>query len=99
MPAKWFKNGVELQPSDVVAIEMEGKVHHLVLKDTQVDDSAEYTVVIKDKSSSAKLTVEGQCVCEMYISVRLHCSPFLIDVGSSPQSVLLKFNFKYVVKL
>ena len=62
VPAKWFKNGVELQPSDAVSIEMEGKVHRLVLKEAQLDDTAEYTVVIKDKSSSAKLTVQGEFV-------------------------------------
>ena len=62
VPAKWFKNGVELQPSEAVSIEMEGKVHRLVLKEAQLDDTAEYTVVIKDKSSSAKLTVQGEFV-------------------------------------
>ena len=62
VPAKWFKNGIELQPSEAVSMEMEGKVHRLVLKEAQLDDTAEYTVVIKDKSSSAKLTVQGEFV-------------------------------------
>lgn len=41
-------------------MEMDGKVHRLVLRDTHMEDTAEYTVIIKDKDSSAKLTVEGQ---------------------------------------
>ena len=60
LPAQWFKAGVELKPSDVVSMVTEGKVHRLVLKDTQLDDAAEYTVVIKDLSGSAKLVVQGQ---------------------------------------
>lgn len=60
VPAKWFKNGMELQPSETMSMEMDGKVHRLVLRDTHMEDTAEYTVIIKDKDSSAKLTVEGQ---------------------------------------
>lgn len=59
MPAKWMKDGIEVIPSDKVVIEAKGKVHKLTLKDTTLDDRAEYTICVKDRTSTAPLFVEG----------------------------------------
>ena len=55
----WLKNGEEIKPDDRVDIVVEGTVHRMTIKKSYVEDSAEYTVVLKDEESSAKLVVEG----------------------------------------
>jgi hypothetical protein len=58
-PAKWYKDGKEIVPSDHMKIESKGKVHKLIIPKADIDDRAEYTVKIKDKVSKAPLFVEG----------------------------------------
>ena len=58
-PARWLKNGVELSPSDTVKMEVDGKVHRLIITDAKPDDQAEYSIIVRGQQSSAPLTVEG----------------------------------------
>ena len=59
VPATWFKDGVEIAPSDLVVASVDGKVHTLTLRNTSPDQAAQYTVKMKGKESSAPLTVQG----------------------------------------
>ena len=58
--AKWKKNGKLLKASDRIEMISEGVVHKLLIKDSTLDDEAEYTVEIGDASSSATVFVEGK---------------------------------------
>lgn len=59
-PATWYKDGKEIVPSDHMIIESKGKVHKLIIPKANIDDRAEYTVKVKDKTSKAPLFVEGK---------------------------------------
>ena len=56
----WYKDGKEITPDDRVEITVEGTFHRLTIKKSYVEDEAEYTVKIKDQSTTAMLWVEGQ---------------------------------------
>lgn len=58
-PAKWYKDGKEIVPSDHMQTESKGKVHKLIIPKADIDDRAEYTVQVRDKTSKAPLFVEG----------------------------------------
>lgn len=58
--SKWLKNGEEIVPSDHYDIVTDGTRHVLTIPEASVDDQAEYTVVIGEKSSTANLRVEGR---------------------------------------
>ena len=67
LPATWLKDGQELTLSDSVIAEVIGKTHTLTLKDLTKDDTAEYTIKIKDSfESHATLTVEGGLIVQIY---------------------------------
>ncbi|ELT96013.1 hypothetical protein CAPTEDRAFT_139749 [Capitella teleta] len=55
---KWLKNGEEIKPDDIHEVSVDGTFHRLTLKDTAVDDEAEYTVTLGDDNTSAKLFIE-----------------------------------------
>lgn len=60
VPARWFKDGVKLEPSKKYVIKKDGRKHSLTIKDAQLEDRAEYTIKLKDeKESTAPLFVEG----------------------------------------
>lgn len=60
IPARWFKDGVKLEPSDKYVMKKDGRKHSLVIKNAQLEDRAEYTIKLKDDmQSTAPLFVEG----------------------------------------
>lgn len=58
----WTKDGVKIVPGDEFYVTYEGS---LVLKETDVDDSAEYTCVVKNKfgkdNTSSVVKIKGYC--------------------------------------
>ncbi|WAR10976.1 TITIN-like protein, partial [Mya arenaria] len=59
IPARWFKDGDKLEPSEKYVMKQDGRRHSLTVKNTTLDDRAEYTVKLKDgKESTAPLFVE-----------------------------------------
>ena len=56
----WFKNNTEIIPSDKHQFRNEGTTHSLIIMDTDKSDVAEYSVVVSDKKSSAKLHLDGK---------------------------------------
>ncbi|ESO04850.1 hypothetical protein HELRODRAFT_78458, partial [Helobdella robusta] len=65
---EWFKNDRPIKKGDKYDIIVSGHVQKLVVKDVEGKDEGEYSVVFKNKTSSAKLIVEGNCnyICEFY---------------------------------
>ena len=61
LSSRWFKCNKEIMPSESVSILSKEKVHSLRLTGTQLSDCSDYSVVIKNITSHAKLTVQGQC--------------------------------------
>ena len=56
----WLKDGVELQPSDHCELVVDGCVHRLTIRNTTLEDEAEYTVKLTDDiTTKATLWVEG----------------------------------------
>ena len=60
-PAKWMKAGKEISPGGRMEMKVDGTKHLLIIKEAKLEDQAEYTVVIADKSSQGSVFVEGQC--------------------------------------
>ena len=56
---KWLKNGKPVKAGGRFEIIMDGCIHSLVISDAQLDDEAEYTLVIGDKQTTGTLFVEG----------------------------------------
>ena len=56
----WFHNDAPLLPSDKHALIDEKKTHTLVIKNSDHSDIGEYTVVVGDSRSSAKLNLDGK---------------------------------------
>uniref|UniRef100_A0AAY4AI79 Myosin binding protein C, fast type a n=1 Tax=Denticeps clupeoides TaxID=299321 RepID=A0AAY4AI79_9TELE len=59
---KWFKDGVEVQPSDRVKISHIGRIHRLMIDDVKPEDAGDYTFVPDGYalSLSAKLNFLGE---------------------------------------
>ena len=58
--SKWLKEGTkEVKDGGRFEIRVDGTKHSLVIKDAELGDQAEYTVVIADKSAAAKVFVGG----------------------------------------
>ena len=56
----WLKDGERLTPSDKHIIETQGRRHSLAIKDVEPSDVAEYSVVVGDRASQAKLHLDGE---------------------------------------
>lgn len=59
---QWFKNGHDLEFSDHVTLTIDGKRQLLTVHEATLDDDAEYTCIVGDQESTAKLTVEEPVV-------------------------------------
>ena len=59
---KWFKNGKEIKPEKKRGIQpkVEGTKHSLIIPETVLDDTAEYTVKCGEQETKGKLTVESK---------------------------------------
>ena len=68
----WYKNGKEIVPDEHFEVKVEGTVHTLKVKDTALDDTAEYTVKLGEETSKAKLTVLGKYTFPFGISQPLY---------------------------
>lgn len=59
---QWFKNGQDLILSDHVELTINGKRQILTIHDATLDDDAEYTCIVGNQESTARLTVEEPIV-------------------------------------
>ena len=78
----WFRNGKKIKPDKRTKITVDGTVHKLILTQTKVDDTSEFTAKIPDDTTSAKLTVEGTLPTVLCVSYRSqsHLRSFLLRV-------------------
>ena len=60
VPAKWYHNEKVISADDKHEIFGKGVIHRLTIKDADGKDEGDYRVVVKDKKSEAKLTVQGK---------------------------------------
>ena len=60
--ATWYKNGEPITVQDGYDIRVDKTHHSLFLEKVSLDDTAEYKIVIQDKSSQAKFTVKGEII-------------------------------------
>lgn len=72
IPVRWMFNGVELKTGDDHNMISEKKIHKLVVKNVNKSKEGEYTAVVGHLQTSARLTVEGQCLafCSFSLSVQ-----------------------------
>lgn len=59
VPGKWLHNGEPVVASDKYEIFGKGVIHRLTIHNVDGKDEGKYTIRVKDKSSEAKLAVEG----------------------------------------
>ncbi|CAH1802747.1 unnamed protein product, partial [Owenia fusiformis] len=62
LTAKWYKDGQEIKPDERYEIRVEGTKHFLIIKDSKLDDEANYTVNIKGKESQSTVLVNEEPV-------------------------------------
>ncbi|KAK7507540.1 hypothetical protein BaRGS_00001475, partial [Batillaria attramentaria] len=58
LKARWLKDGKEISPSDHCRLIVDGPVHRLEIPQASLDDEADYTIEVRDKSSKAMVLVE-----------------------------------------
>uniref|UniRef100_A0A7N8YF91 Myosin binding protein Ca n=1 Tax=Mastacembelus armatus TaxID=205130 RepID=A0A7N8YF91_9TELE len=94
---KWFKDGVEVQPSDHIKITHVGRTHKLTIDDVKPSDAGDYTFVPDGYalSLSAKLNFleikidyvprQGKCCCSLIVCAVLvqYCSQSWLLSGPS----------------
>ena len=73
--AEWFCNNKPITASDKYELESKGVIHRLTIKDVDGKDEGDYKVVVKGKTSEARLFVEGEQLiffwdCQMCCVVR-----------------------------
>lgn len=56
----WLKDNQPLTPSNKHIMEQDGRSHTLIIKDVDQGDVAEYSVVVGDRKSSARLHLDGE---------------------------------------
>ena len=57
---RWFLDDVELREGDKVEFVRDGKKHKLIIKDVDVTDEGQISVMIDDKKTTANLFVQGK---------------------------------------
>ena len=57
---EWRCGDVPIAPGPKYEIVLDGAVHRLVIRDIDSDDTAAYSAVVSDISSSANVLVEGE---------------------------------------
>lgn len=60
VPARWLKDGKVLEPSERYHLVVDGTIHKLEIPASELDDEADYTIEVRDKSSKAMVLVEGK---------------------------------------
>ena len=55
----WMVNGKKIKPSDKYEMITEGTTYKLIIKDCQLSDAAEISIIAKDCKSTAQLIVKG----------------------------------------
>ncbi|GAB1597545.1 hypothetical protein Ahia01_000031000, partial [Argonauta hians] len=55
----WKKNGKDIQSDSHVKIVVDKKLHQLIINNATLEDMGEYSCMLGDVSTSAKMTVEG----------------------------------------
>jgi hypothetical protein len=60
LTAQWLKDGQPLTPSDRCKTVVEGCIHRLEIPEAVLDDEADYSIQIRDKSSKCMVLVEGE---------------------------------------
>jgi hypothetical protein len=63
----WLKDQAPLTASNKHIMEQEGRAHTLIIKDVDKSDVAEYSVVVGDRQSSARLHLDGESSCEVFV--------------------------------
>ena len=65
---KWYFDNEEIQPNDRYRLEMDEKVHRLILSNVSPNDEGNYDVITEsDRKSSAFVTVKGNLIREILI--------------------------------
>lgn len=78
VPAKevaWYANGIELKPSDLWAMRVDGCSYRLVLRQAPVLPQQEITFAARDALSMAKLSIISKCFtnkCLVFVSFFEH---------------------------
>lgn len=65
----WFKGSDIITPGNNYEIIDDGKKHILIINKCEFDDEGEYTIMVLDKTSTAKLTVEGKWLSFLFMVI------------------------------
>lgn len=62
-PVRWFKDGLEVDETPNLLLQMEGAQRHLVILQASDEDAGEYICETKDESVSFDVMVSGKHCC------------------------------------
>ena len=57
--ARWTKDGVEVQASDIVTVQAEGVMRRLIIRSADLQDAGTYTCHAGDSSMSFTVNIKG----------------------------------------
>lgn len=77
----WYFGGVKLKDSlDRIKIDNNGKYSHLVIRDTTINDTGDYTLEVKNAAGMAteviKVIVLGKKTVWTYLNININCNTF-----------------------
>ncbi|XP_028846713.1 obscurin-like protein 1 isoform X10 [Denticeps clupeoides] len=75
--AQWYKDGVELQPNENTAIQMENTVHTVKIKSSQLSDSGIYTCRAGDSALMFKVNVREPPAMIVYPKEDVHLDRYV----------------------
>lgn len=59
-PAHWYKDGQEVEESELLVVKMDGRKHRLILPAAEVRDSGEFECRTEGVSAFFSVTIRGQ---------------------------------------
>lgn len=91
----WYANGVELKPSDLWAMKVDGSFYSLILRQAPLLPQQEITFAARDALSLAKLTIISKYlkISIAMFSISLHLRDGLLFAAFSCSSVFDLFGF------
>ena len=67
--AIWFQGADKIEPGvgdwERFRVEVDGHIHRLIIENVHLEDAKKYSCTIKDKKTSATLSVKGMCLLDL----------------------------------
>ncbi len=69
---KWFKGDRELRDTSKYSIRRNGVIHSLTIKDLEFDDASQYSAVVSEEKTTARLEIQGNFYFILFDSIKIY---------------------------